>query len=508
MVASLDSPEAPAAPPLYAGLMADQATTTSSNGSVAETASNREPRRERAVRSDRRMTDVEAMMWNVEKDPYLSSTFGNVTLLDRAPDVGYFEKKLLHTVDRIPRLRQRVSPALGRLAPPEWEDDPDFDIRYHLRHIALPPPGELRQLLDLATIIVHDPFDRTRPLWEFYVVEGLPNGKAAVIQKMHHTITDGEGGIRMSEQFIDITRELQPIPEVAISPSASGAANLFETAAETLGHTWRRSLGIAQRAAANAADALAHPAKLATIGPEVIDIARSTVRQVTVTDTAHSPLWSHRTLRRRLETLDVDFDEAYRAAKALGGSLNDLFVTGTARGAGKYHVARDAPVETLRMAMPISTRTDKSAAGNSFVPTRVVLPVSIQDPAQHFQQVHELLDTTKKERMIGLVETVAGVANLLPTSVLVRFTRQQVETVDFTTSNVRAAPFDLFIAGALIEANYPIGPMGGTAFNLTMMSYRGTLNMGLHVDAGAVADPTLLRDCIAEAFAELIAAGG
>ncbi|MCX7619889.1 MAG: WS/DGAT domain-containing protein [Acidimicrobiales bacterium] len=486
--------------------MADQRTST--DRAAAGTNNPPTEPRERIVRSDRHMTDVEALMWNVEKDPYLSSTFGNVTVLDRPPDLPYFERKLLRMVERIPRLRQRVSPALGRLAPPEWEDDPDFDIRYHLRHIALPPPGEFRQLLDLATMLVHDPFDRTRPLWEFYVVEGLTGGKAAIIQKMHHTITDGEGGIRMSEQFIDVTRELKELPLVTIEPSSeSSGTNIFEAAAETLGHTWRRGLGVAQRAALNTADALTHPAKLADLGPELVGILRSTVRQVTVTDAAHSPLWAHRTLRRRLETLDLDFDDAYRCAKALGGSLNDFFVTGAARGAGRYHAKLGAPVETLRMAMPISTRTDRSAGGNSFVPTRVVLPVSEADPVEHFAQIHELLNQIKQEKMLGLVEAVAGLANLLPTSVLVRFTRQQVETVDFTTSNVRAAPFDLFIAGGLIEANYPIGPLGGTAFNLTMMSYRGTLNMGLHVDAGAVTEPALLRDCINEAYAELLAAG-
>ena len=93
--------------------------------------------------------------------------------------------------------------------------------------------------------------------------------------------------------------------------------------------------------------------------------------------------------------------------------------------------------------------------------------------------------------------------NLLPTSVVVRIARQQAETVDFTTSNVRAAPFDLYIAGAHIEATYPLGPLAGSAFNLTMMSYRGWLNMGLHLDTGAVTEPELLRDHLVEAFAEL-----
>ncbi len=108
--------------------------------------------------------------------------------------------------------------------------------------------------------------------------------------------------------------------------------------------------------------------------------------------------------------------------------------------------------------------------------------------------------------MLGLVEQLAGVLNLLPTSVLARFTLEQARTVDFTTSNVRAAPFDLFIAGALIEATYPLGPLGSTAFNLTMMSYRGDLNMGLHMDTGAIREPDLLRKCLEEAYADLIAA--
>ncbi len=465
-------------------------------------------RAEREVRSDRRMSDVEAMMWNVEKDPFLSSTFGNITVLDGPLDVGRYRRRLLRATVRIPRLRQRVVAGLGRLAPPEWQDDPAFDIDFHLRHVALPPPGSDRQLYDLATRLVHQPFDRTRPLWEYYVVEGLSGGRAALIQKMHHTITDGKGGIRMSEQFIDLRRDEPDIDEVEVPrPEASGHRNLLETTAETLGHGMRRSLGVGQRAVSATADLATHPTKLAHLGPDLVETARSALRQVTITDRAHSPLWTERSLRRHLEVLDVDFDEAHRAAKALGGSLNDIFVAGAARGAGAYHRELGAPIDGLRMAMPVSTRTDRSAGGNSFVPTRVVVPTDLDDPVEQLRCVHELLGATKREKVIGLVDAMAGIVNVLPTSVVIRLTRQQVETIDFTTSNVRAAPFDLYIAGALILANYPLGPLGGTAFNLTTMSYRGVLNMGLHVDLAAVTDPALLRDCLRESYAELVAAG-
>jgi WS/DGAT/MGAT family acyltransferase len=410
-------------------------------------------------------------------------------------------------VDRIPRLHQRVVPSLGRLAPPEWQDDPEFDLDYHMRHVALPSPGSRRQLFDLATLLVRDPLDRTRPLWEFVIVEGHEDGRAALLQKMHHTITDGEGGVRMSEQFIDVEREAPDVAEIDLELKPEPPdSNILETAGDTLGHTWRRTLGIAQRVGAATADTIAHPSRLGSVGPDLIETGRSALRQLTVTDQAHSTLWTERSLRRRLEVLDVDFDDARATAKTLGGSLNDFFVAGAAGGAGEYHRRLGAPVESLRIAMPVSTRKDKSAGGNAFVPTRSVVPIS-GTPTERFEAIHAQLDQTKHERVLGLVDQMAGVLNLLPTSVLARFTLEQARTVDFTTSNVRAAPFDLFIAGALVEATYPMGPLGSTAFNITMMSYRGTLNMGVHIDTGAIAEPSLLRDCLDQSFAELIAAG-
>jgi len=464
-------------------------------------------RADRDLLGGRRMSDLEALLWNVDKDPYLSSNFGSVTLLASSPDLGKFRRRMLQAVSRIPRLHQRVVPALGRMAPPEWQDDPDFDIDRHVRHLALPEPGTERQLFDLAAQFVQDPIDRTRPLWEFVLVDGLPGGRAALLQKMHHTITDGEGGIRLSEQFIDVVADAPDVDEVVIVSEPFDRGSLIGTATETLTHGWHRTLGIAQRSVGLAADTALHPTHVGTMGADVVETGRSLVRQLTVTDQHRSPVWNQPSLARRLEVLDVSFDEARLAAKALGGSLNDLFVTASAAAAGMYHRDLDAPVDELRMAMPISTRRGRSAGGNSFVPTRVLMPTGDLDPVTRFTQVHEALGRTKGERAIGVVQGLAGMVNLLPTSVVVRIARQQAETVDFTTSNVRAAPFDLYIAGAHIEATYPLGPLAGCAFNATVMSYRGWLNVGLHLDTGQVTEPDVLRNHLVEAFAELLAAG-
>src|SRR4051812_44803814 len=162
---------------------------------------------DREVRGERRMSDMEALMWNVEKDPHLSSTFANVTVLDRPADLERFRRRMATAVETIPRLRQRVVSAFGRLAPPTWQDDPSFDIDFHVRRDGLPEGATDRDLYDFATRYWQAPFDRTRPLWGFTLVDGLPGGRGAIVQKMHHTITDGVGGVRMSEQFIDLERD-------------------------------------------------------------------------------------------------------------------------------------------------------------------------------------------------------------------------------------------------------------------------------------------------------------
>ena len=463
----------------------------------------------RPVHGDRRMSDVEALMWNLEKDPALASSFANVTILDQPPDPARLHRTMDRAVKLVPRLHQRVVPAFGRLAPPEWQDDPEFDLDYHIRHIALPAPADERTLFDLASTLAAAPLERTRPLWEFTIIDGLDGGRAALFQKIHHTITDGEGGVRMSAEFIDLTREEQPRPEPPETEEVSEAepSSLVDTLVETTTHNLRRQLGIARRAVSNAADLARHPNKLPELGAEVVNAAQSLVRQAAVTDHSRSPLWTQRSLRRRFEVLRIPLDDTKRAAKALGGSVNDVFVAGAAAAAGAYHRAKGAEVEELRISMPVSTRRDRSMGGNAFTPARLTVPVSGKGAVDQFTAIRDRLTATKGERALEFANALAGVINVLPTSVLVRVARQQVETVDFATSNVRGAPFDLYIAGAKILANYPMGPTGGTAFNLTVLSSGGWLDMGVNIDSAAIDDPQLLRECLEEAYAELLSVG-
>jgi hypothetical protein len=249
---------------------------------------------------------------------------------------------------------------------------------------------------------------------------------------------------------------------------------------------------------------VANPLGAPARASEAIGATRSALRQVAVTTPACSPLWTARSLRRRLELLSLSLEEVRDAAKRLGGSINDVFVTGAVAGAGAYHRAKGVEVDQLRMAMPVSTRSVDGDAANAFTPARMLVPTGIIDPTACFTAVRDLIADARSESGMSLANSLAGVLTALPGPLLLKAARQQVGTVDFATSNVRGAPFPLFVAGAAIHGNYPLGPMAGTAFNLTTLSMSGRLDMGLLVDLAAIEDPQLLRDCIVESYAALL----
>jgi diacylglycerol O-acyltransferase / wax synthase len=453
---------------------------------------------------DRKMSDAEGLMWRLEKDPHLSSTFANVSILDKKPDFDQLRRRMERATYAIPRLRQRVSPSPANISPPMWVEDPDFDIDLHVRRIALPRPGSIRQLLDLATLVVADPFDRTRPLWQFVVIEGLADGRAALFQKMHHTITDGEGGVRLAEQFVDLERDPnEPDPPAVPAPAGDGDG-FAESAMEVVGHNVRRVGGLARRVTGSV---VGNPLGTAQgLGRAVREIDRSLRPSHEEGRSVGSPLWKPRTLKRWFGSLHVPLADVKQTGRVLGGTINDVFVAGALAGAAAYHHERGVHPDLLRAAMPVSTRKGGTAGGNAFAITTTDLRVP-HDPVEAFAVVHEALASVKGGGSMDLVGQLAMVVNLLPTSVLTSFAKDAAATVDFTVSNVRAAPVEFYIAGGRCEAVLPMGPISGTAFNLSTLSYNGSLDMGLVVDAGAIDDPAGLRDHLVAAYDTLIEVG-
>lgn len=479
------------------------------------------------------MSGLESVMWELERDPQLSAAFANLTMFDRPPDRAAFTARMGRATLAVPRLRQRVVATHNPLGHPRWAEDPDFDLDHHLRWVDLGGRADDRELYDLAAGLMRQPFDRERPLWEFVTIEGLSDGRAAMLQRLHHTITDGEGGIRLSVEFLDFQRDPDHAPAtttVAPRPAAgpdqqvgpagdadrndqregeprADAIDAGPTGTDTVATAtgiWARSsaaLGGAAAAVTNTAAAI--PRR----GSEFTSMARSTLRQVTV-GSHRSTLWNERSLQRWLGTAVLSLDDVRDAAHELGGSVNDLFVCGAASAAGRIHADAGRPVDELRVSMPVSTRHDRSMGGNAFSPTQTLVPTGEMSPAERFAAIHEILDQVKHERSVDALAGVADAAALLPSAAVVRTGQHLAGAVDFVCSNVKAAPFDLFIGGALMEANYPLGPLAGTAFNLTTMSYRGWLYLGLVTDPAAVANPEELLDELRRSYAELLRIGG
>jgi len=461
------------------------------------------------IRFDRKMSDAEGMMWRLEKDPYLSSTFANLSILDRAPDFDRLRRRMERATVAIPRLRQRVQSSPANITPPMWVDDPDFDIDYHVRRIALPAPGTMRQMLDLATLILVDPFDRTRPLWQFVVIEGLEDGRAVMLEKLHHTVADGEGSVQLSLQFFDFERDA-PEPEPLVYDADEAAASALLNG-DLLRDLLAGSLKIPLSLVKQVRELISDPASIPAHGASTVDMVRNVVGQLSDVDPAKSPLWTSRSLRRRVEVLQAPFFEVRDAARRLDGTLNTALLTVASDAAGRYHRRLGAPIDELRASMAISTRKVNPADGsqaNAFSLARMIVPTGEMKPAERFAHVLRITREAADSGAAALVGATASLAASLPTAVVTRIARLQSQTVDFATSNVKGTPIPVYVAGSEIVANYPLGPLGGVAFNLTLLSHVGSLDMGLHMDAGAIAETELLRECLRESFDEFVKVTG
>jgi hypothetical protein len=250
-------------------------------------------------------------------------------------------------------------------------------------------------------------------------------------------------------------------------------------------------------ASAGASD---HPAR-----PRVDSVraARSLHRQGFVADGAH-PTSSRAGRCGGTSRSCASRSTPLKRRNAHGGSVNDTHVTGVCAELGRYHARSGSAVQELRMAMPVSTRGRGDTGANRFAPARVLVPIQPADDLEAlFAAVHERLATTKQEPALAVIERFAGLAMLLPSAMLVAFTRNQSRTIDFAASNLRGSPIPLYLAGARIVASYPFGPRAATAINVTTLGYADALDIGINVDPAAVEDIDGLMIDLRTAFAAL-----
>jgi WS/DGAT/MGAT family acyltransferase len=447
------------------------------------------------------VSDADAFTFRMERDPLLRSTIVAVVGLDRSPDWDHFRRRVDRATRLAPSFRAKLVESPLRLAPPRWVLDPDFDLSWHLRRLRVPEGGGMAAVLELARTTGMTAFDHERPMWEVTLVDGLPDGRAALVLKVHHALTDGIGGIQIAAHAVDATREpveldLPPLPR-------PGRHGLVPDLLEALGHDVR-VVGSAGRALLEAAPrvvthAVTQPAHAAA---EIAATGASLARFVRPVLSTRSPIMRDRRLHWHYDLLDVPLAPLKAAAARVDGSLNDAFVAGVAGGVRLYHDHHGTMLNQLRMSMPISLRTDDDPeGGNHITLARFDVPVGRHDPLERMREIGQACRAERDEPSLAYSNQVAAVLNLLPPATV----GGMLKHVDVVASNVPGFPVEVYVSGAMVESFHAFGPTSGTAANVTLMSYRDTCHIGVNTDGGAIPDPDLFLASLREAFAEITA---
>ena len=449
-------------------------------------------------------------MWLVEKDPILRSTIVAVALFDRPPDFDRLRARIDRATCLIPRFRQRVQSPPFRLGPPRWSVEDTFDLDFHLRRMRLPAPGTERTLLDALQPMASAGFDRARPLWEFTLIEGLYDAdgteRAAFAMKVHHSVTDGVGGMSLLALLVDLTVDADEPRDTPAAP-APEPMDAIALVRESVGHSSRRALGMARRAPGTVANAtittLRHPLRTSS---DVLRTATSIGRMLAPATEPMSPVMRTRGLGRRLDTFDLSLDDLRRCAKRTEGSVNDVFVAAVIGGLHRYHGGHGDCPDALRMTLPINLRREgDDSAGNHFAPARFAVPAAITDPHERVQAVRSLVQQWRGEPALQLTGQLAGVLNRLPTATTTSLFGGMLKCCDFVATNVPGAPVPVYAAGALVERMYAFAPPAGAAVNVSLISHCDVCCIGVVTDTTAVPDAGVLLACLRAGFEEMLA---
>jgi len=433
------------------------------------------------VLADERMSDVDALVWNVEHAPRNRTTIA--TLARFAAPLDPVE--LRHRVDRasrvLPRLRQRVVIDPRATVAPRWSIDPDFRVSFHLRPLRL-DGGDERRLADLVRTLLIQPFDRARPLWEFTHITGLDDGGEALLLKSHHAVSDGVGGVEMMLELFDLDAEAERTPLPPPIEPDDGAAPPSPN----------DELVAALAGLRTVLDTIAGPRSLAEIVEEargVDEVLGSAARMFRPRPAAGVPSARSDDLEARF--FSVPLDELRAAGRRVDGTINDAFVSAVAIGIGlHFDSGSSAP---LRVSVPLNTREGDAVGGNHWTPGRIDVDLRLADDSGALMtDVRCAMRRTRAEPGHLLMGPIASGLRRLPAPVTAAAFTSFSAALDVAASNVPGSPVPLHLCGRPVEAMIPFGPLSGCAVNVTLLSHAGTAHIGVVSDPAAVSDADVL----------------
>jgi diacylglycerol O-acyltransferase / wax synthase len=407
-------------------------------------------------------------------------------------------------LQRVPRFRQKLVTVPFGLGRPLWVDDTHFNPEYHIRHTALPSPGNYEKLRALASRIMSQQLDRSKPLWEIWVVEGLGSDRWAMISKSHHALVDGISGADILTVIMDLTPEPEPGERERWVPDPE------PTADSLLIDAIKERLTSPAEIIRSAQAAVLDPQTLPNRMVESVRALGSFVGgsfDFAPESSLNRPIGPH----RRFETVLADLEDFKRVKNAFGGTVNDVVLSVVAGGLRQLMRGRGEKIDDLelRAMVPVSVRADqdKGALGNRVSTLWAPLPVHEEDPIKRFELVHESMKDLKSSGQAVGAQLLTSIGEFAPPTILAQASRlvARQRAFNLVVTNVPGPQFPLYSFGREMKEVYPVVPLSGnTTIGIALLSYNGTIGFGLLGDYDAAKDLGVLAEGIEKAIAELL----
>jgi WS/DGAT/MGAT family acyltransferase len=459
-----------------------------------------------------RLTALDASFLYLER-PAMHMHVAALSVLDpstRADGRLRFEDVAGVMVSRLhlaPRFRQKVVSVPFDLALPVWVDDPAFDLGFHLRRAALPSPGGRRELADHVQRLLSRPLDRTKPLWELYLIEGLEDGLVATLFKVHHAMIDGLSGIQLTAALYDLSPEPSrepPPPDWHPEPEPSGRELLEQAMRDLATHP--------VAAVSTAVENVRRSPALAALGLGSVVAGLRSVFDMGARPS--SPLDVRIGPNRRFAMAEAPVHRFKEIKDALGGTVNDVVLAVV--GGALYRLLRERKEptrdRTLRVLVPVSVRAGGAGtSGNRVAPAFVDLPVGRMAPGRRLALVREGTRHLKESMMAMGVDTMISLGAYAPGGLLAVAARaaSRGPWFNLVVSNIPGPQQPMYLAGARLVASYPSMPLGeNSALSIACTSLAGTMAFGLTGDWDGMPDLDRLALALEDSLAELAKAAG
>jgi diacylglycerol O-acyltransferase / wax synthase len=425
----------------------------------------------------------------------------------------------------LPPLRWRLVEVPLGADYPYWVDDADFDLDFHVRELALPPPGDERQLADQVARLHARPLDRARPLWELYVISGLRDGHVAVYTKIHHAVIDGVSGAEITGLLLDLTAEVRAVESAESEQTAGRRPGQAELLARALLGLPRYPLRVLRSLPA-ALPNLEETQFSALPGAGRLGRTLGQVQRVLTGDpdrAIRSELKAPKTSfngrispHRRFAFGQLDLDRVKGVKSAYGVTVNDVIVSICAGAVRRWLLEHDElPDEPLVTQVPVSVRRTEEAGtyGNRILLLGAPLFTDVADPVERLRRTSDALRVMKDRHRAMPAGLLQDVNHFIPPALFSRAARTTFRLAtsaagrpqwNLVISNVPGPQFPLYCAGARLVAHYPVSVItDGMGLNITAMSYDGHIDVGIIADRDQVADVWCLVDWLAEGITDL-----